>query len=98
MSLGLCEKVSREEYVKFSKYTKYRAMTHPLYPELNILHFGPPAAFLHIGSVPHRGYHSPLGIRIFFDKTLIFAKDKDILSLNLRIRDETLHVNNERIK
>ena len=44
------------------------------------------------------GYHSLLGIRICFEKTLIFTKDKDILSQILRIRDKTLHANNERIK
>ena len=38
------------------------------------------------------GYHSLLGIRICFEKILIFTKDKDILSIILRIKDKSLHL------
>ena len=40
----------------------------------------------------YRGYPSLLGIRIFVEKKPIFTKDKDILSIILRIKDKSLHL------
>ena len=40
----------------------------------------------------YRGYPSLLGIRIFVEKKPIFTKDKDILSIILRIKDISLHL------
>ena len=45
----------------------------------------------------YRGYHSLLGIRIFYGKTVIFTKDKDISSVILGFRDEPLHTNDKGI-
>jgi len=39
-----------------------------------------------------RGYPSLLGIRIFVEKKPILTKDKDILSIILRIKDISLHL------
>ena len=39
-----------------------------------------------------RGYPIHLGIRIFVEKKPIFSKDKDILSIILRIKDKSLHL------
>jgi hypothetical protein len=39
----------------------------------------------------NRGYPIHLGIRIFVEKKPIFTKDKDILSIILRIKHKSLH-------
>ena len=43
-------------------------------------------------TVDQGGYPIHLGIRIFVEKKPIFTKDKDILSIILRIKDKSLHL------